>query len=153
MNKIIKLVAIVIILAAIFYVGFYYGEEKAIAPGLNNDNQPSGVNQPINEKVSLMLDFGNGEIKTFTDLDFTENQNVFDLLKQVTEKNNIELLYKDYGGDLGVFIESIGGVKNNNDSWWQYWVNNKYSEIGASNYIIQLGDVIEFKFVKGQIKF
>ncbi len=153
MNKIIKLLSIVIILAAIFYLGFYYGEEKAIAPGLNNSNQQPDVNQPINEKVSLMLDFGNGTIKTFTDLDFTENQSAFDLLKQITEKNNIGLLYKDYGGDLGIFIESIGQVKNNNNSWWQYWVNNKYAEKGAGNYLVQPGDVIEFKFIKGQIEY
>lgn len=98
-----------------------------------------------------MLDFGNSEIKSFTSLDFTKNQNVFDLLKQITGQNNIELLYKDYGGDLGIFIESIGGIKNNNDSYWQYWVNNQYSTKGVSSYVIQPNDVIEFKFIKGQM--
>lgn len=151
-NKTIKIIAIVIILAAAFYLGFYYGKDKAIAPDLASLNN-SIAEGLIDKDVSLMLDFGDGNIQSFKDIAWQKNQNLFDLLKQVTAQNSIELSYKDYGGDLGVFIESIGGVKNNNDSWWQYWVNNQYAEKGASSYLVQPADVIVFKFVKGQINY
>lgn len=148
MNKAIKSAAILIILVAAFYLGFNYGQNKAIAPSINNNQAPE---QELKSKAGLMLDFGNGDIKSFTEKEISKNQSAFDLVKQVAEENNIGLKYKDYGGELGIFIEAIGGVENNIEQWWQYWVNGNYSVVGAGSYLLQPGDLIEFKFVKGQI--
>jgi hypothetical protein len=77
---------------------------------------------------------------------------VYQALQSAGEKGNFKLSVKDYGGELGVFVEAIDGQKGKSDAWWQYWVNNAYGEIGASNAKINPGDAIEWKLVKGQIK-
>ena len=139
-----RLMAKLIIIIAVFLAGFYVGHNQIWEPTLPiNTNQEEEVSE---QTVSLMFDFGNGEVKTFDDITIEGQPTVFDVLKRVTAENDIEFLYKDYGSDLGVFIESINNVGNNTslDRFWQYWVNNQYAKIGASSY------VIEWKYTKGQ---
>jgi len=48
---------------------------------------------------------------------------------------------------MGVFIESINGVKNGTDGrYWQYWVNDKLGEVAADKKEIKGGDKIEWRF-------
>jgi hypothetical protein len=99
--------------------------------------------------VSLRLEFGNGNIRTFNDIKLEKGKTVFDLLKKVTQENNMELSFKEYP-DLGVFIESIDKVTNDpkNNKWWQYWVNGEYGQAGASNFILKDGDLVKWKYVE-----
>ena len=98
-----------------------------------------------------MIDEGNGTINVVRDLPFQENATVYDALKLASEKGGFALGVKDYGGTLGVFVESIDGKKGGKDAWWQYWVNNAYGDIGASTATVRAGDVIEWKLTKGQL--
>jgi len=101
--------------------------------------------------VSLGLDFGEGNIKKFENIEFEKEKTVFDLLKKVTQENDLEFSYKEYS-DLGVFVESIDNVTNDikTNKWWQYWVNGEYAQVGASLYKLKDGDIIEWKYVKAQ---
>ena len=55
---------------------------------------------------------------------------------------------KKFGGDLGLFVEEINGVKNNSDKYWVYYINDTKAQVGISNYIIQPNDLIEWKYEK-----
>ncbi len=101
--------------------------------------------------VNLKLDFGDGNIKAFDDIKLEEGKTVFDLLKKVTQENNLEFSFKEYPG-LGVFVESIDGISNDAkiNTWWQYWVNGEYAQTGASIYKLKNNDLIEWKYVKNQ---
>ena len=113
----------------------------------------TGEGQESNQEifVSLGLDFGRGNIKTFNDIELKEEKTVFDLLKKVTGENNLEFSFKEYPGS-GVFIESIGRTANDakNNKWWQYWVNGEYAKMGASDFQLENGDFIEWKYIEGQ---
>lgn len=148
-----KLLAKIIIAVAIFIAGFYVGGQQALSPsngGSVNTNQVAPQDQQI--KVNLMLDFGNGQVKTYNQVALPKDSTVFDLLKKVTAENSFNLNSKDYGGELGVFIQGIGGVSNSRDKFWQYWINNEYSQVGASSYQLKNGDLVEWKYIKGQIQ-
>ena len=142
-----KFFAKLIIAAVIFYAGWFVGSQDLLVPVIN-----SNQNILNSTAVRVMLDFGNGEITTYNDVSLVAGNTAFDLLKTVTDENNITLEYKDYGGELGVFIEAIGGVKNDaeQNGWWQYWVNNEYAQVGPSSYELTNGDVVMWKYVKGQ---
>jgi len=101
--------------------------------------------------VNLRLDFGNGNIKNYDNIKLREEKTTFDLLKRVTQENNLEFSFKEYP-DLGVFIESIDNVANDAkiNKWWQYWVNEEYAKVGASNYYLKNGDLVEWKYVEAQ---
>ena len=122
----IKIISKLIIILLIFLAGFYFGRQQAFLPtdGLANFINTPFVNLANNEiKASLMLAFGNGELKTFNNFSLPKNATVFDLLKKVGTENNLELNSKDFGGDLGVLIEGIGDKINDTKQniYWQYW--------------------------------
>jgi hypothetical protein len=50
--------------------------------------------------------------------------------------------------DLGFFIESIGNRRNRGGLFWTLYVNGAYSDVGASNYVVKRGDVIEWRYEK-----
>lgn len=147
-----KFLAKIIIAVTIFFLGFYIGQHYIATPDLFTNQIKDKEQSEEQIKVSLMLDFGNNKIKTFNNIEFENKTTVFALLEKVTRENNINLSYKDYGSELGVLIESFGEVANNfeSDHYWQYWVNNVYAQVGASNYQLKKGDVVEWKYIKGQ---
>lgn len=150
-SKILKIFGSLVVAIGLVFAGWLVGTGEVI-------NLSSTANSPITEQtisktVSIMFDFGDGTVKTFSEINLTKEQNtVFDVLSVLSDEDKIELAYKDYGGDLGIFIQSINSVPSEGsaDKWWQFWVNNNYSLVGVSGSTVNPGDVIEFKFTKGQ---
>ena len=133
-----KSIAKIIIIVAIFVFGVYIGQNYSILPEskispeitapLPNTEEPQIVS------ANLMLDFGDGTINSYTGIELAQGATVFDLLKKAADDNDIELNYQDYGGEMGVFVESIGEAKSDfaANRYWQYWVNDEYAKAGAS---------------------
>ena len=153
-----KIFAKILILITVFFFGYYYGQ--LTTKNLVQDNNPienkiqkdQGNLEENKKTVSLMIDFHNGELSVFNDIGLTEGSSVFDLLKTTLEREEIDFKYKDYGGEMGALLESINGVENNMEDgkYWQYWFNNEYAKVGASMQELKSGDVIEWKYIKGQ---
>ena len=128
MNK--KKIALIIVFFAVFIfgvvVGFCIAKEKLLGKQL--------VAAPENQEiaVNLMLDFGNGNIKTCQNAKLYKDKTVFGLLKYCS-KNSSDPFDLDYGNSpkFGIFIKSIGGKKNGEgNKYWQYWVDNVYASVG-----------------------
>ncbi|MBZ9569643.1 DUF4430 domain-containing protein [Patescibacteria group bacterium] len=136
-----KILILIIVLAIGFFLGQYFAK-ITYQPEIEVEKEISGT---------LLLNFGEGNIENFEGIRLSGEKTVFDLLKKVTEENNLELSFKESPG-LGVFIESIDNVANDfeNNKWWQYWVNGEYAQVGASNFILKDGDLVEWKYVEGQ---
>jgi hypothetical protein len=49
---------------------------------------------------------------------------------------------------MGKFIESINGVVGNENDSWIYYVNGVEAKVGVSNYKINPGDVVSWKYEK-----
>ncbi len=79
-----------------------------------------------------------------------ESGTVAEQLLNYAKENNIEIKYKDYGPGMGIFVQSIAGVPEDinakTDKWWQFWVNGKYSNKGASLLDVNKGDEIIWRF-------
>lgn len=145
-----KLLIIPFILIAIIF-GFYGGiiyKDKQV------ENKVVINTQEEKSTISLMFDFGDGKIKTFNDIVIDEGATVFSVMQKVAEDNGLNLSSKDYGNGMGAFIEGVDGYMNDygGDKYWQYWVNNNYAKIGAGSYGLKGGEVIEWKYVKGQVE-
>lgn len=136
-------------------VGIFLGQDLANLSKVVNTT-PQTVNQTeIKEvKASLMLDYGDGTIATYNDIELGEDITVFGLLKEVTSENNLEFSYNDKWQEMGIFIESINNVRNDTaaDQWWHYWVNNHYAQVAADKYELKDGDIVEWKFVRNQFE-
>lgn len=71
-----------------------------------------------------------------------ENASAWEALKTIVGEQNIE--YKDYGGELGIFIGAIYGVKPTGNKFWLFKVNGEGAKVGVSNYKVKEGDQLQF---------
>jgi len=95
--------------------------------------------------VLYIINKGEDDIKEYK-LEIFQRSTVFSLLEKLAEKENFTIETSYYPG-IGVFIESINGLKGGTDNkWWQYWVNASLGENAADKKEIKTGDVIEWKF-------
>lgn len=51
----------------------------------------------------------------------------------------------NYGSGMGEMVLSIDGIKPDNKHFWEFLVNGKFSNLGASNYVLKDGDEVEWK--------
>ena len=69
----------------------------------------------------------------------TDGQTAFELLgSQAT------VAFKQY--DFGVFIESINGLAGDEKHFWALYIDDKQSQVGADQLVLQKGDRIEFRY-------
>ena len=68
------------------------------------------------------------------------------LLIASADEKNLEIRTKEYPG-MGTLVEKIGSAENGADGkYWMYYVNGVFAPIGADAYVIQPGDILEWKF-------
>ena len=96
------------------------------------------------QNVSLSV-IGNGQPVSYQ-VAISQKTLVIDVLK-AAQAQGLTLLTKDFGGSLGIFIESINGLKNNQKPsyYWQFYVNGQRSSLGVSSASVSPGDRIEWK--------
>lgn len=101
--------------------------------------------------VDLMIDDGDGNIKTWNTVSWHEAMSVLGLLEQVERANAITLVVEGAEKKESKVV-SIDTIKNDASAGlrWQYWVNNTYEPRGAGNYFIKPGDIVLWKYAKEQ---
>jgi len=90
-------------------------------------------------------------LKPTTELYYTDTipgpSTVYDFMDKLRNEGKINFTEKNYAG-LGKFIESINGIQNSNSQSWIYYVNDKKAQVGISNYEINPGDILSWKYEK-----
>jgi hypothetical protein len=75
-----------------------------------------------------------------------DSSTVFDALVEYGKTNNIEIK-SSIDSRYGVFVESIGGIKNGDEGkYWQYYINNTLGDVAADKKTINKNDVVEWRF-------
>ena len=95
-----------------------------------------------------MLDFGDGVVRTWNDVELPAKPTLFETMKTLSESGNGFVFKYGQPGQYGIMIEEIGDKKNgDNGKYWLFWVNNRMGEKAADATALASGDVIEWKFV------
>ena len=81
------------------------------------------------------------------------NSTVYDFMKLLREKTEFRFSGKDFGGQLGFFVESINGVKSDHAAHltWIYYINGKKAQVGISTYRLLPNDIIMWKYEPEEI--
>lgn len=95
-------------------------------------------------QVEVTVDYAgelgkNTETKSVT---LEEGNTAWDALQTAVGIENIE--YKDYGGDMGIFVSGINRVNLEGSKFWLFKVNGEGSDVGVSAHKVQDGDRLEF---------
>lgn len=72
---------------------------------------------------------------------------VYDFMSKLRSEGKINFTEKNYAG-MGELIVAINGVEGNGNQNWIYYVNGKEAQIGVSNYKINGGDIVSWKYEK-----
>ncbi|MDI6707658.1 MAG: DUF4430 domain-containing protein [Candidatus Thermoplasmatota archaeon] len=81
----------------------------------------------------------------------TRNPSVYGFLIEASMIGNFTIGSTYYEASRSVFVSSIAGVETGtNNKYWQYWVNGKYGEVGASKKRVYNNDVIEWRFTESE---
>jgi len=134
------LLAIVVTYVSVFTVLIYLNPYYSAIESPQHEIKPA-------YNVTVIIDYGNGSIETFTGIDLdSPNTTVFHALLLVA---SVEYHYE---GPY-VFVDAINGVRNNennNNRWWQYWVNGELPMVAANKYYLNSNDIVEWKYWPSQ---
>jgi len=104
--------------------------------------QPTPAKQAVQERVALkVLD------KTYTQA-FVKDQTAYEFMKALEESQDFKFDGKDYGPEMGFFVQSINNQANDNakNLYWVFYLNDKKSDVGISSIKLNPNDVITWKY-------
>ena len=137
-NWIVAVAIVVLALIGGYFVSTNIGQQTASTPTTTSQEQVKKAQVEV--KVDYAGDSGkSAETKS---VEVEEGKTAWDALQVAVGKENIE--FKDYGGDLGIFIAGINGVKPTGNKFWLFKVNGEGAKVGVSTYKVKSGDQIEF---------
>ena len=90
-----------------------------------------------------------GVILKKTTVTFREGETVFDVLKRVCKENNIQMESSYTPGYDNYYIEGINQIYEKDcgtKSGWMYSVNGIFPNYGCSNYMLENGDAVEWRY-------
>ncbi len=71
----------------------------------------------------------------------TANRTVLSFLLQAADALGFEVEWTHWESLQAAKVDAINGIRDGQDGlFWQYWVNDKYGEVGADRHILQDGD-------------
>jgi len=112
---------------------------------ISQQKYQAAIRELSQKVVDYRINKGEKEIENYQ-VTPKEGSTVFSLLEELAKREHFKVESTIYLG-MGVFIESIDGVKNGtNGKYWQYWVNDKLGEVAADKKGIKGGDRVEWRF-------
>ena len=117
------------------------------APESKNENT---TDAPAESGMSITLSVPH--IQFSESISMPAGSSAYDLMNTLRKKGILIFEDSDYG-NLGRFIESIGGIKNDYKEklFWIYSINGKKATIGISQYILHSQDIITWQYEKEDI--
>lgn len=137
-SKKIKILIILGFIISLFFIFFLTSHTASDELSFNSIGKTYGVN--INKAV---LEINGQKYES----EISGQVSVYDFMNKLRREDKISFTEKNYTG-IGKFIDTINGIKGNNDKNWIYYVNNKKAQVGVSNYKITTGDVVSWKYEK-----
>ncbi len=135
---------LVAVTAAIF--GFYFYKAPAGEKNVSGPNQSSQGAETQEQEAEVVLKIDTGQQSYEFEEKVKKETSVFELISQAASREGFVLDYEDSA--VGVYIEGIYGIKNDakSNKFWMFYINGQLSQVGASEYKLQGGEVVEWKY-------
>lgn len=146
-QKILFLVGVIALIA----IGFFY-----LKPSTNVEINHQGDQEVAQEetqdpseqealiKVSLII--GDASYEASVPI----ASSALDVMQKVSEEQDFSFSGQD--SDFGFFVDEIDGVASSTSTneYWTFYVNDEMAQVGVSQFEVQNGDVIEWKYEKAE---
>ncbi|BBI31266.1 DUF4430 domain-containing protein [Cohnella abietis] len=110
------------------------------------------VTEPVKATIQLSIDkltINKGYVLSPTTVEFTPGESAWDVLKREMDKRGISYRYSFSNKYNSVYVESIaddGEFDHGSGSGWMYSVNGTFPNYGASNYKLNQGDRLQWRY-------
>jgi hypothetical protein len=141
-NLIKNIVLIIIPLLVIIGVGI-----GLVNIGVITTEPPKPNSGIIN--ATLIIDYGSNHIDNYNIK--IANATVFSVLMQASEEYNFTIGAEYYDQYRSHYIYSINSVNEENNNFWQYYLNGDYGTVGADLQPVKDNDCVEWKFQEPKI--
>lgn len=124
-------------------------EGQTVKLAFEEGNNPSGIFSDTGISVTVKINYGNETVISETII--TQNYTALGALEKMVGYENLDIT--DY--DWGVLINGINnvstgstveGIDDTSNYYWFWYVNDDFAYVGASQYVLQDGDVMEWSF-------
>lgn len=145
-SRLFKLGLTAIVAAAVGIGGYAFlanlPAQEAPATALQTQPQETAT-EPETALVSATLK-ADGE--TYT-LKLPEGSTALDLMEEVRATQGFTFTGQESPG-FGFFVESINGVQSDTETntYWLYFINGESAQEGISAYVLEEGDIIEWRY-------
>jgi len=146
-SKLAGIILAILVLGSVYLIGKEYTLTQKEIEKVQRETVvlKTEIKEIAQGKVTYVIDKGEENISSYQVIPLKDST-VFSLLEELARINNFEVESKIYQG-MGVFIESIAGIKNGtNNKYWQYWVNDELPMVAADKKEIKEGDRVEWRF-------
>jgi len=134
----------------IWIVGVIIGQEQTVTI-LNPEGGLGGlISRTRSAQVSLMIDYGNGQIKVYPEVKLSYGSSAFDLLKRIESiDKKFSLTYNINEEDQKVTDLAINNYQSySSGQQWLVWLNNTLQVDTVDSVRLKSGDVVGFKYIK-----
>lgn len=139
-------VVVVVIVAGIIGLSKGFSKKSSETNLKSSASSNTSQSQSVEQPVKVVVDYGDLQ-KTETEMPANGEMTAFSALEEAAKKDGVEVITTKY--DFGIMVNSIGAYKGGEDGkFWLYYVNSKVPEVGADQYKVKAGDVVEWKFEK-----
>lgn len=88
------------------------------------------------EEITLNIDFGNGTIREYNNLNGTT------VLEVTSAVLSVEV---QWFGSLA-YIRAIEGLVGEGQNGWQFWVNGEFASVAVNQYVLDNNDVVSWEY-------
>lgn len=152
-----ELVALAILIPLVIIFGFVIAripEGKAPKADVQQAQLPAtpqstadvaGV-QDVEQTVVLVIEYPDEPMQY--DVVVNGETTVEQVLNKAVNEHDLRMSSKDFGGELGIFVESFGDITNDEASglYWHLYVNGELSPLGASSAKVKAKDIVTWKY-------
>jgi hypothetical protein len=133
---------LVLVLASIVLMRVFRDDDTTTTSGAA-DSQVQAEDAATRERVSLSIDFGNGQRRDFDDIPWREGMTVADLLRSAPD-----IVTTQRGSGSGAFLTAIDATANEGADGknWMYAVNGENGDRSFALYELRPGDRVLWTF-------
>ena len=105
-------------------------------------NNKTNVDDKLDSDIKIVV-YDKDNTVVYNEEKTTSKKYLLDALKTFDD-----LKLETETGDYGEYIISINGKKQEDNHYWNYYINDEYASVGVSSYEIKENDVYTFKLEK-----
>lgn len=154
-NTTTRIIIGAVVAVLIWLTGVVIGQEQTVTILDPSGGLYSILNRTPLIKVSLMIDYQNGQVEVYPETEITYSQTVLDVINKINrgkaEGDQINISYNQNEVEGTISNLSINGYQSRTGGkQWQVWLNNRLQTDDLAGIKLKASDVIELKYINLQ---